>query len=209
MIKEKNRLKAYYRSDKGELYPGFPHSFEISVDYTLTDDGLLIETEIKNLSELNMPCLFAYHTTFNSKFAGGGDVTVSVPIDEEYERNMSVYLPTGNTPEADDVRLELDRGVFDPFSKKISKHYLSGSNTMSISYKHKPLSLVYENDDKLPYRLIYNGNADGYICLEPQNSLVNGVNFKVRENAKIYDVIGKHSSIVYRSRIYLLDNSRQ
>ena len=37
----------------------------------------------------------------------------------------------------------------------------------SIILKTTFLKKVYENDEKFAYRLIYNGDANEYICLEP------------------------------------------
>ena len=115
---------------------------------------------------------------------------------------MKNYLPTGKTPSFEEVSTALRDGVFDPFSAPISRHY-RGNGNMVIYDKENDLSMVYENDEKLPFRLIYNGNADGYICLEPQTSLANSPNSPIPREEAGFGWIGAGQTVTYTSRIYI------
>ncbi len=91
-----------------------------------------------------------------------------VDIAEEFERDMRNYLPTGVTPAFDAVSTALSNDEFCPFSQPISRHYRAGGErVLSITDTASGLRMVYENDEKYGFRLIYNGNVDEYICLEP------------------------------------------
>lgn len=200
---EENRVLCAYRADEEHPYLQFPHSFEIHMEYALENDGLRHSTRIRNLSDTNMPVMLGFHTTFNARFCpDGGDPCVLVQIAREYARNMKNYLPTGETPEFDAVSTALNQGSFDPFSAPTSRHYRSGGEGEMVIYDpKKDLSLIYENDRKLGFRLIYNGNADGYICLEPQNCLANAANSPFDREEAGFDWIAPGQEKTYVSRI--------
>lgn len=201
--KRENKVSCLYRAGEGHPYLRFPHSFEIRMDYELSENGLLHTTQVTNGSDTNMPVLLGFHTTFNARFCpGDGDIRVRAKIGEEYARNMKNYLPTGEKPSFDAVSLALDAGAFDPFSAPISRHYRSRADGKMVIYdKGNDLSVVYENDEKMGFRLIYNGNADGYICLEPQTSLANSPNSPISREEAGFGWIEPGQTRTYVSRI--------
>jgi len=206
-----NKIVCIYKAEKGE-YLDFPHSFEIKLSYELSDDGFLQTTEIINHSDENMPVFLGFHTTFNSLFIKNGkkeDISVLVQLKEEFERNMTNYLPTGHKPEFDDVSEKLVSGQFNPFEKPISRHYLAGRNKMVIYDKGNDLSLVYENDEKLGFRLIYNGNADEYICLEPQTCLANCPSSPFDRKEAGFDYLKPREAKTYYSKIYIAEGDKR
>lgn len=187
-------------------YHGFPHAFELRIGYALSEGGLLHETEVINLSDTPMPCMLGYHTTFNAAFAGGREVRAQVGIAAEYERNMKNYLPTGRMPAPDAVSRALQSGDFSPFSEPISRHYrASADGRMTIYDRAHGLRLVYENDTEYAYRLIYNGAADEYICMEPQTCAINAPNTPYTDGSERLPLIAPHESKKYTSKIYLED----
>ncbi|MBQ9112642.1 MAG: aldose 1-epimerase [Clostridia bacterium] len=206
----KERVLCRYRADRDDPYLSFPHEFEIRMEYSLAEDGLTHRTEVINHSEHNMPCMLGFHTTFNSLFAGDGDVRVRVDIAEEYERNMQSYLPTGRKLAFDNVTSQLTEGQFSPFGTPISRHYrMGGEGIMTLTNYDKGLRVVYENDDKYTFRLIYNGNADGYICLEPQTCLANAPNSPFGRTEAGFDVIEPRKSKTYISKIYMTEEDEK
>jgi galactose mutarotase-like enzyme len=153
-----------------------------------------------------MPLFLGFHTTFNTLFAKGSrseNIRVFANISEEYERNMEVnYLPTGKNPRFDAVSTSLSDGTYKPFDGKISRHY-RGNGQMSITDICNGLRMVYENDVKYGFRLIYNGGSDGYICLEPQTCLANCQNSPFSREEGGFDFLKIGESKTYRSRIFL------
>ncbi len=156
---------------------GFDHAFRIEITYKLREDGLFQKTEIFNLSDENMPSFLAFHTTFNAPFIEGSDpknILVRAEVEDLIERNMENFLPTGNILPEDEITKDFNCGTFSPFTHKISRHYkTSGSGKMVILDKEKRLKIVYENSENFPFRLIYNGSGEGFICLEPMTSMAN------------------------------------
>lgn len=207
-----NSITCVFEATKEKPYLAFPHSFEIIVKYELNDDGFLQTTKVINHSEENMPIFIGFHTTFNSCFIKNGnkeDIFVLVQAKEEFERNIKNYLPTGNKPAFDDVSEKLSKGMFSPFEKPISRHYRASGNKMVIYDKGNDLSLVYENDEKLGFRLIYNGNADEYICLEPQNCLANCANSPFDRKEAGFDFIEPNETKTYYSKIYIAEGEKR
>ncbi len=202
---EKSLIKCRYRADSGE-YIGFPHTFEIVQEYELKRDGFYHTLTVTNLSEHNMPLFLGFHTTFNTLFVKNSrpeNIRVFADISEEYERNMEVnYLPTGVKPRFDAVSVSLSDGTYKPFDGKISRHY-RGNGQMSITDIGNGLRVVYENDEKYGFRLIYNGGNDGYICLEPQTCLAGCQNSRFSREEGGFDFLQVGGSKTYRSKIFL------
>ena len=208
-----SKLVCVYCAEQEHPYLAFPHAFEIRMEYELSDMGLQQTVTVRNLSMENMPCFIGFHTTFNALFAGGckpEKIKAQVELSEEYERNMANYLPTGKKLCFDDTTKALLKGNFCPFEKSISKHYRAALSGKMVLYdEEKDLSVVYENDEQLGFRLIYNGNADEYICLEPQTCLANCANAPFGREEAGFDFIEPGKEKQYVSRIYLTEGVKR
>ncbi len=195
-----------YAATKDRPYLSFPHEFEIVMEYELKDSGFYHTVTVANLSDKNMPLFLGFHTTFRTLFTRESrpeGIRIFADISEEYERNMEeTYLPTGKKPLFDAVSSSLADGTYKPFQEKASRHYRS-RGSMSITDIDRGLRLVYENDEKYAFRLIYNGGKDGYICLEPQTCLANCQNSPFSREEAGFDFLKPRESKSYRSRIFL------
>lgn len=201
-----SKIKCRFAATKCRPYLSFPHEFEIVMEYELKGDAFYHTVTVANLSEQSMPLLLGFHTTFNILFSKGSrpeSIRVFTDISEEYERNMQLnYLPTGVKPSFDAVSTALSKGSYKPFEQKASRHY-RGQGIMSITDVDKRLRVVYENDEKYGFRLIYNGAGDGYICLEPQNCLANCPNSPFSREEAGFDFLSAGGCKSYRSKIFL------
>lgn len=160
-----NSITCYYE-EKARV--GFLHDYAITINYTLSDQGLLQIVTVKNLSDSEMPCMLGFHTTFSVK----ENCLIKTQIDKEIERNMNNYLPTERVLPLDSDGKNLLNGTFTP--KTLSKHYLAGGDTAEIFFPDEKVKVVYEYDKKYLYRLIY--ASQDFICLEPQTCVVNAPN---------------------------------
>ena len=204
--RQEDRILCACRVEEGTLYPGFPHSFEVQMEYMLDRDGLHHMTRVINHSDTNMPVFLGFHTTFSACFTNSGkkqDIRVQAQIAEEYARNTKNYLPTGEKPAFDSVSNALNMGVLNPYEAPVSRHYRSADSRMVLYDAGRNLSVVYENDEKFRFRLIYNGKADGFICLEPQNCLVNCPNGPFSREEAGFAYIAPGASETYRSKIMI------
>ena len=206
---ESDRVVAVYRADAEHPYLAFPHAFEIRTEYRLGREGLTHRVEVTNRSDETMPCLLGFHTTFLSFFAGPCDpeaISVRVDLAEEYERDMSVYLPTGRKPPLDAVSQSLRDGTFCPVGQPVSRHYRAPvGGRITLTDRSRGLGIVYEPDPKLRFRLVYNGTADGFICLEPQTSLANSPNAPLSRAESGFFTVSPRATEVFTSRIAVTD----
>lgn len=189
---------------------GGVNEFCLTLDYRLTKRGVKLKTTVNNLSKYKMPIMLGFHTTFNSSFINDSENYVKVSIDSEIERNFNNYLPTGKLLEFDGVSKQLLKGSFNPLSQPISRHYKCKKHYKIVNFdKNSNMSVVYNNSKNLNYRLIYNGNADGYICLEPQNVMANAPNISKDRKVSGFNYIKPRSKIVFKSQILLLKGDRR
>ena len=68
--------------------------------------------------------------------------------------------------------------------------------------KGKGVRLVYDNDEKYTFRLIY-GGADGYICVEPLSAAADSPNSPLGREYSGFRYIKPGREEKYTSRIYL------
>ena len=188
-------------------YADCTQKFRIELYYELSNKGLLIKTTITNLSDKNMPNFLGFHTTFNVPFINNSNAkNIRIFVDNELEaqRNMNTYLPNGNFPNPDEIMKKLKNGSFVSYGNPISRHYKSGaSGLMEIYDIENNLKIVYENDKKFGWRLIYNGNGEDYICLEPQTCMINCQNSELDKKFTGFDYIKPKLSKEYISKIYI------
>ena len=202
---EENRVLCVLDVQKNSLYPSFPHDFSIQTEYTLDESGLVQTVTVFNRSDADMPCLLGFHTTFNARKENGRPYLISAELGQGYERNES-YLPTKNLLPRDELYESLRNGSFSACGQKISRHYaIENEGLITLTDPENAFTILYENDEKYAYRLIYNGDADEFICLEPQTCLVDAVNTEAPREGRGFDVIGAEESKTYRSKISVAD----
>jgi len=202
--KSENFVRLVYENDG--TYVGYRDKFAITLSYFLSENGLEIECRVDNLSKVNLPVLLGFHTTFNVPFirsTNKQDVKIGVDIGDEIERNMAVYLPTGKILEYDEVSTALKNGTF-VSDVPISRHYKIAKDGLITLYdEQKDLTLVYENDEKYKFRLVYNGDAKSFICIEPQTGMANSPSSPFDREYAGFAFIEGNKSEIYKSKIYI------
>lgn len=186
---------------KIEKRKGFEHNVTIEIAYELSNDGLMTKLKIINDSPYSLPSLLGYHTTFNIGFTAYTDkrsVKVKAGIQGEIVRGKN-YLPTGEILEPDEITKAFENGEFAPYKTPISRHCKANDNVLTITNTERKIRVVYEVDEKFSYRLIYDGDGEDFICLEPQTNMVNAPNIKGYE--KEIDVILPNASKEYVTKI--------
>jgi len=127
-----------------------------------------------------MPLFFGFHTSFSLKLCEKSDpkkTRVFASLGEEYERDSQRFLSTGRRLPADEITEALKRGEFCPENRGISRHYrAAGDGRMGLWDPENSLMMIYENSPELAFRLLFQPEGKDFICLEPQTSLVDGVN---------------------------------
>ena len=204
--KSDSKIICRFVATKNNPYLSFPHEFEVTVEYELKNNGLYHTVTVTNLSEYNMPISLGFHTNVNTLFLNSSraeNILVFADIVKEYERNMDTdYLPTGETLQFDSASTAIAHGEYKPCFKKLSRLY-RGHGRMTITDTESRLRVAYEVDEKYPFRLIYNGGAEGYISLEPQTCLPNCQNSPFSREEAGFDFLTVGEKKIYRAKITL------
>lgn len=141
-----NSITACHKN-RGERYP---YPFDMTVTVTLTEQGLEHRLTIKALER--MPYTFGYHTTFAEP------KTYTVPIGRLYVRNDRLH-PTGEM-----MQIESLGEIFDSFFESVG-------NTAKLD------EFLFKVSDNFDSWVLFNSDGkSGFICVEPQCGLVNGLN---------------------------------
>lgn len=141
----------------------YPFDFEMTVTYTVDEDGLSQKFDIKNIGEKNMPYTFCLHTTFAQPY---GNLTF--PIKERQEAINDIptgrYLPL-NAMEQKLVTGSPSRDV------NMCAFYSAAGHTVTVD------NFVYTVSENFDHWITYNAaGKEDYVCLEPQAGKVNGLN---------------------------------
>ncbi len=188
---------------------GFPHRFRIEMIHELSENALIHRISVTNLSDMNMPHFLGFHTTFNLPFCEGShpeDVSLYCELGDEIERDMSVYLPTGRISDPDEITSDIRAGALKPAEHTLSRHYKAvGKGEVRLIDNVRKIALCYEIDEKLPFRLIYNGGAKNFICLEPLGSMANCQNSPFDREYAGFDFIEPGKTKEYIMKIYLTE----
>ncbi|MFB1082290.1 aldose 1-epimerase [Jeotgalibacillus sp. JSM ZJ347] len=147
--------------DHPDISKGFPHHFQVELDFELKGESLIKRCRIRNLSDSEMPAGFGWHTSFI--FDATTDV-FQVSVNEQWELNER-NLPTGQRSIAHlPVSLE---GVLldDAFTD-------NGGRMASIVRPKDQIRIDYQISDNVTNWVIFH-EEKGFICPEPYTWVTN------------------------------------
>ena len=167
-----NTVTCRYEATEECPYLTYPHAFTLTVRYDLTDAGLTQTVSITNNSALTMPVGLAFHTTFQMPFVQGGkleNIRMTLPIGEEYDRDMTDFSMTWETVDDPDFHKALENGEITPAAQFISRHFSRPKGAaLRLTDTESGYSVVYDADDSFQYWMVYNGGNPDFLCVEPQ-----------------------------------------
>ncbi len=191
-------------------YIHFPHTFSLSITYTLTDQGLAQHFSAVNEGSDELPFMLGFHTAVNAPFAPGStieDIDVLLTIGERWQLNER-SLPTGRTQPLDEGELALQSGKGNPYYAELDNHYSAapqdGRNVMILTDKKAGVRLVYDAGLKYKHWMVWNNKQNGkFFCPEPQTNLVNAPNSELPDD--VTGLLGLKPGEVWSetSRMYL------
>ncbi len=166
-------------SNTGAVYP---FDFDMTVTYSVDDEGFSQKYEIVNTGSGNMPYTFCLHSTFVEP------ESFSLPISKRQEHD-AIDIPTGRYL---DLTEQERRYLTGSPSKglEIVGYYESAGNVARIG------DVLYEVSDNFDYWIMYNGRGEsGFLCVEPQAGKVNGLNIEDG-----YKLLSPGQGVVYTTR---------
>lgn len=182
-----SRLSMVHTVDQNHTaYEYFPHTFTIRLQYTLNEDGLHKHVMVKNEGTEPMPCLLAFHTSFNAPFSEGSspdDYVMKVTIGERWEMNERM-LPTGRFQPLSQPEQRMKEDGDSPYFEAMDYHYTAapqnGRNRMELTDRRLNVTLVYDVGTAYRNWMIWNNNnSRRFFSAEPQINLVNAPNLNL------------------------------
>lgn len=154
-----HEVAAVYEN-RGERYPFL---FRMCITDTLTEDGMMRTLTLTNTGDCVMPYTMAFHTAFAEP-----DV-FSAEIGSRHERSAT-FVPTGNTAEMTETEMCYRTGIC-PKGIAISGYYNAAGTGALLD------DTVFEMSLNFDQRVLFNGGGNqGFLCIEPQAGMVNGLN---------------------------------
>ena len=184
------KLVLEYNYDENDpFYDYFPVRFDVKIIYTLTEEGLLFNFKIKNLSDVMLPVGVGNHTSMRAPFVKRGkkkNMRIQMPVTRRVELNDR-FLPTGKfLPVTDYEKQYVDGTMMPVFHDIDSEMYEIGTMTTPLGKEIHGLvvtdikhgkSIVYEVDDLYKYFVMWNcGGEASFFCPEPISWMINAPN---------------------------------
>lgn len=171
--KSSERVEFYFEAKAGE-YLGFPHAFHIERIYELSEDGLCETVKVYNDSDLPMPFMLAFHTTFNIPFAPGAceeNCYMKVAVGKEHLRDEK-YLPTLEYAGGREREIQLNEGSYPISASALSAFYDNFSSVSEIIDTDRGLKIVYEGSEQYKYRMLWVKKGGNLAVIEPQTCAI-------------------------------------
>jgi aldose 1-epimerase len=178
--------------DYSPIYKQFPHHFIIDLAFSLQDNRLLMEARIQNLSDLEFPWGFGFHTTIPWPKAR----RLYAPIHKQWilnERNLPTSQMIDAASEIDTLKALDD--VF--LVAKTGKNELIVTDVQPI--------FKYLCDDNFTQWVFYNGGGPeaGFMSIEPYTWVTNAPNLSVTPNLSGLQTLAPMESRVLRAEIII------
>ena len=172
-----NLVRGRFEATKDMPYMMFHHEFRLDIEYMLDGSNIKQNVYVTNLSDKNMPFALGFHTAFSMKFdsdKNAKEIRLCIFASSEAERNMETFLPTGNFIHDFDGKDEMRNGSYAPYGNSVSKLLKLNGNILSLSGDNSEIRYIY--DSKFKFCMLFNGNGEEFICLEPQTCLTDCLN---------------------------------
>lgn len=185
------KVVSEYKYDANdEYFKFFPVAFTVRMTYTLSaTDGLLQEVEMRNDSDVMLPCGFCSHTAFQVPFVDNtnpNEYTLSVPVTERWELNNRC-LPTEKVRDLTEYDNRYNEGTMSVVRNLDNDLYTAGMNTLNgqqfygayATHITSGKRLCYEVSQFYRFWCIWNDRGEnGYFCPEPCTWIINAPNLE-------------------------------
>jgi len=164
-----HRVHATFRfGEHPDLLASFPFPHDLTLDVSLTDGSLTVETSIRPTGERSVPVSFGWHPYLRLPEARGS-TRLCLPACEHAVLDDR-GIPTGDTePQPDEGETLADRSLDDLY-------LLGEERTLALEGRSRAISVRLEQG--YPYAQVYSPADAPFACLEPMtaptNALVTG-----------------------------------
>lgn len=200
---------SYKLNEQSPVFRYFPHQSVISLRYTLTESKLIQEVTVKNNGNEPMPVMLGFHTTLSAPFARSStqeDCQFHLTIGERLELDKR-SLPTGNKLPLTDVEKAIKKDSGSPYAVRMDNHYTAvpqdGKNQAIVTDLKEHVRFIFDAGTDYKFWMLYNDDAkSGFVCPEPQTSMVNAPNVHLADQSNGLFLLAPHEQWSGHSRFY-------
>ncbi len=193
-----------YRATPDNPYLSFPHAFTFRRTYALDEDGLSYSLELRNDSPLDMPAGVGIHAAWNTNFfseAPAGACRLRIPVLRQWVLDPVSIIPTGETISDSALLTNLREGRLEPEKHRLSCLLEIKGREARLTGENGHLDFEFDRDIRF-LMLWNNGGGSGFLCVEPQNWLVDAPNLRLEPEASGFQYLrpGQSQSWQFRNR---------
>lgn len=193
-----------------ELFKGYPHQFTCTMEFKLTNEGLLQTIIFSNESASPMPMGIGFHTAFripqNTSYARE-DYRLFYGIKDCIDLSENT-LPTGKLYASDIDTASAGILPFEPIKYEhvvadkitVDNHTFHGA---AIKNTKNNYTTFFETSDNFPIWMLWNNQAlSNYVCIEPMSWVINAPNLPFPDSFTHYSEVMPNSSWVGTLNFY-------
>jgi aldose 1-epimerase len=153
------------------IYSSFPFACTLTVQISLSEEGLHYQYEVINQDNKRLPFGFGLHPFFNKI---NDETLVCIPTQKMMVKDEN-FIPTGQILNVKDTPYDLSRG------KKISELdlddvYMNASSKPAAILTFKDFQIVIDYDEAFSHMVIYTPKDESFFCIEPQTCSTDAIN---------------------------------
>ena len=207
--------KTEYTYDKNdEFFSVYPVSFKAEYTFTLSENGLLYEFTITNISDKQLPFGVCNHTSFNGPLTEDGDgldMRLYLPIGEKWELSKTCiptgeFLPRTNhdrqylTGSLVPVLQDIDNDVYFAEVGSMDDKPFYGAIITDVATKK---NVCYEISKDYKFWIVWNDKGDKeYFCVEPSTWIIDAPNQPLPANESGYLELAPGESKTISQKLY-------
>jgi aldose 1-epimerase len=173
MTRQKNALEFWYDS-RVVTDSNYPFDYTFKTSYALEDDVFVSHLEVQNVGNVPMPAGLGYHPYFMPTFLGSSAAPVL------HFQASSVYLTdTTRIPDAGSQAIPPGLDFSSPKAATgffIDNVYNDWDGVATFEWTGSGYGLRIEGDPIYSHFVVFNGDPDGTVALEPVSHCTDGFN---------------------------------
>ncbi|MGG1547278.1 aldose 1-epimerase [Bacillus paralicheniformis] len=191
--------------DHPDIKAIFPHSFSITITYTLEGQHLKIDASAVNRGQDPMPIGLGYHTSFRYPLNEAGDkerCLFTLPASKRWTLTDRM-LPTGEyrvTEEFKAGKMAAGERLDDILAAEQDQE---GNSAAVIADSLAGIRVRYQCDGHFKHWVVFNGTSDqdDLLCIEPYTWMTNAPNLNLPKDLTGFRDLGPQEELTMQSKI--------
>lgn len=166
-VKSGEDFVEFVLKDTEETLAQYPYAFELTVRYTATKNGVIVENKVRNTGDKTMYFYLGGHPAFNCPLTEGESFE---DYDIVYEKNERIIDQKGNVLTECGNTLPVTRALFDNDSIGIDKPN-SKAVTLKSRRSDRAVTVRFPQSDCITVWSSTGDDRAAFVCLEPWTSV--------------------------------------